>query len=97
MKNNNTYEKIFLASLGLVSVSVKEIKKVLEEISSKQPTGKELEKFIAKLSKEGKSRQQEIEKQIKSSVRMVLKELDIPTKSELKKLEKKIKSSRAKK
>jgi len=87
----NTYEKIVLASLGLVSVSAKEIKKALKNLSSKKPTNKELEKFIAKLTKESKSRQQEVEKQIKAAVKDILKELDIPTKGELKALEKKIK------
>ena len=92
----NTYEKIVLASLGLVSVSAKEIKKVLKNLSSKKPTNKELGRFIAKLTKEGKSRELEVEKQIKAAVKDVLKELDIPTKGELKALEKKIKDSRAK-
>ncbi len=93
----NTYEKIFLASLGLVSISAKEIKKVLKNISSKKPTNKELEEFLSKLTKEGRSRSEEAGKQIKIAVEKILKELDIPTRSELRALEKKIRDAHTKK
>lgn len=86
-----TYEKMFLASLGIVDASAKEAKRLLKLISEKKrQSSKELEKALGSLIKEGKSRQAEVSKKIKSAIKDTLKELDIPTRNELRQLEKKV-------
>jgi len=84
------YEKILLASLGLLSVSAKETKRVLRAVKDKKPSEKTLEEFLANMVKEGQEMRKESEKKVRDVVRQVLKELDIPTRSELKTLEKKL-------
>jgi len=69
--------------LGLLSVSAKEVKKALKAIKSKKPSEKELGKFLADLVKEGRATRKESEKKMRDLIKLVLKELDIPTRSEL--------------
>ncbi len=92
----NTYEKILLTSLGLLSVSAKEVQKAFKTISAKKPSKKELERTLNALIKEGKSKQKGAEKKAHELVKKILKELDIPTRGELKTLESKL-SRRAQK
>ncbi len=86
----DTYEKMLLASLGILSVSVKEAKQLLKTISEKKISSKEWEKFIAFFVKMGKIQQVEASKITKSIFKNFLKELDVPTKDDLQKLEKRI-------
>lgn len=86
----DTYEKILLTSLGLLSVSAKEIQKALKTIAGKKLSKKELEKIINTLIKEGQLKRKGSEKKAQELVKKILKELDIPTRSELKALEKKL-------
>lgn len=92
----NTYEKILLTSLGLLSVSAKEATKALKAIKNKKPSEKELEKFLADLVKEGRTTRKESEKKVRDIIKLVLEGLDIPRRSELQALERKL-SRRAKK
>lgn len=94
--NMESYEKILLSGLGLVSMSEKEFKKMLQMIAGRTPTKKELDQFLAAILKEGKAKQQKSAKQAKAAVKKILEELDIPTRSELKALEKKLSQYRGK-
>ncbi len=85
----NTYEKMLLTSLGLLSVSAKEVQKAFRA-AGKKLSKKELEKTLNALIKGGQSKQKEAEKKARELVTKVLKELDIPTRSELKALERKL-------
>lgn len=86
----DTYEKILLASLGLLGFSAKEVQKAFKTIAGKKPSKKELKKTLSALIKEGQSRQKGAEKKARELVKKVLKELDIPTRSELKSFERKL-------
>ncbi len=86
----DTYEKILLTSLGLLGISAKEVQKTLKTVAGKKPSKKEMEKTLNALIKEGQSRRKEAEKKARELVKKVLQELDIPTRSELKALEKKL-------
>ncbi len=89
------YEKMLLAGLGLAGASAKEIRKTLKTIAGKNPSEKEWGKTLDAWAREGQSRRQEAEQKARALVKKVLQELDLPTRSELKALEKKL-SRRAK-
>ncbi len=85
----NTYEKILLTSLGLIGASADEAKKAFQIIGKKSQK-KELSKTLNALIKRGRLEQKTAEAKARQLVKKVLKELDIPTRSELKALEKKL-------
>lgn len=86
----DTYGKILLTSLGLLSVSAKEVQKAFKAIAGEKPSKKDLDKFLSALIKEGQSKRKESEKKAHDLIKKVLKEFDIPTRSELRALEKKL-------
>lgn len=73
-----------------MSVSTKEIQKAFKAAAGKKSSKKELEKILNALMKEGQSKRKEAEKKARELIKKVLKELDIPTRSELKTLERKL-------
>ncbi len=83
-------KKILLTGLGLLSISTKEAKKAFKAVAEKTPSKKKLEKTLNALIQEGLLQQKEAEKKSRELVKKILKELDIPTRSELKSLEKKL-------
>lgn len=84
------YEKLFLASLGLLNVSAKEARQLLKNISGKKISEKEFLKTFAALVKEGKMKEHESIKKIKAMTQKILKELDVPTRNEFNALKKKV-------
>ncbi len=92
-----TSERVLAAALGLLSLSAKETGKFFEKVSSKASSPKEIKKIFAKLSKEGDVQGKKVEVQLRNAVKRVLKEFDIPTRSELQALERKLKTNRSKK
>ncbi len=85
---------MFLASIGLASISAREVRKVLANLLSRAPTRKEAEQFLAALTKEGASRRKDAAQYAERVFKGVLKKLDVPTRSDLKALEKKVRDSR---
>lgn len=84
------YEKLFLASLGLVSASAKEAKRLLEALSKEKISEKEVRKTFDALIAEGKKSKRESTLKLHSLIKKALKELDIPTRDEFVTLEKKV-------
>lgn len=84
------YEKLFLASLGLISASAKEAKQLLKTISKKKISEKEIEKTLAALVTEGKKSKHDSIKELRILLKKALKELNIPTRDEFITLKKKV-------
>lgn len=85
-----SYEKILLASLGLVSMSVKEAERLLKTISKKKISEKGAKKTFAELVAEGKKSKRESIEKLKTLLKKVLEELNIPTRDEFAVLKNKV-------
>ncbi len=84
-----SYEKVLLASVGLVGASAKGAKRLLGAISAKIPR-EEAKKVFAALVAEGESSKRASVRELKVLLKKVLCELDVPTRSEFAALKKKV-------
>ncbi len=86
-----SYEKLLLASVGLVGASAKGAKRLVRAISAKIPRREAKEAFAA-LVAEGEASRRASVRELKVLLKKVLRELDVPTRSEFAALKKKVES-----
>jgi len=84
-------QEIFSAGAGLVSNSSAKAEKIAKELIKKgELTLKDKDKYIADLSKKAGQAKKAFDKSVEATVKAVLKKLDIPTRKEIKAIEKEI-------
>ncbi|OYD16901.1 hypothetical protein CH333_02325 [candidate division WOR-3 bacterium JGI_Cruoil_03_44_89] len=86
-----TFEKLFLAGLGLLDLTREKAEKLVEELVKKGEVAKEKQsEFVEKLLEKTEKGRSEIEKIVERTITKVMKKLDIAAKSDIEKLIKKI-------
>jgi poly(hydroxyalkanoate) granule-associated protein len=84
-------ERILLASLGAISLTKEKAEKLVEELVKKgEVAQKDQPEFVKKLLERGKGTRAEVEKLIEKSMTNVLNRVNLPTKSDIDTLVKKI-------
>jgi len=87
----NIIEKMLLASLGAFTITKEKAEKIVEEFVKRgEVAKKDKAGYINKLLERGKDARIEIEKIVEKSMTNVLNKLNIPTKSDIDALMKKI-------
>jgi poly(hydroxyalkanoate) granule-associated protein len=87
----NIIEKMLLASLGVLTITKEKTEKIVEEFVKRgEIAKKDKAGYINKLFERGKDARIEIEKIVEKSMTNVLNKLNIPTKSDIDALMKKI-------
>jgi polyhydroxyalkanoate synthesis regulator phasin len=77
--------------LGFAVVSKEQIEKVIDELVEKgELSASESKDFVSELIQKGEEQQKEINTKLQSQVQRILEELNLPTKSDIERLEKRI-------
>ena len=94
----NIIEKMLLASLGALSLTKEKAEKIVEEFVKRgEVAKKDKAGYINRLLERGKDTRMEIEKIVEKSMTKVLSKLNIPAKSDIDALMKKIEALAKKK
>jgi polyhydroxyalkanoate synthesis regulator phasin len=84
-------EKAFLMGLGLLDLTREKAEKIVEELVKKGEVAKEKQPdFVKRLLERSKAGRTEVEKIVENAVSNVVKKLDVPTRSAIDTLSKKI-------
>jgi len=84
-------KKSLALGLGFAVVSKEQISKVIDELVDKgELSANESKEFMNELVQKGEEQQSEINAKLKAQVQRILKELDLPTKEDLERLENRI-------
>ncbi len=85
------FEKAFLAGLGLLDLTREKAEKIVEELVKKGEVAKEKQpEFVKRLMERTEKGRKEIEKIVEDATTKVMKKIDIPSRSDIEKLTKKI-------
>lgn len=85
------FEKAFLAGLGLLDLTREKAEKIVEELVKKGEVAKEKQpEFVKRLLERTEKGRKEIEKIVEDATTKVMKKIDIPSRSDIEKLTKKI-------
>ena len=85
------FEKAFLAGLGLLDLTREKAEKIVEELVKKGEVAKEKQPdFVKILLERTEKGRKEIEKIVEDATTKVMKKIDIPRRSDIEKLTKKI-------
>lgn len=88
---NEFIERLINAGFGAIAITKEKAEKIVEELVKKgEVTKKDKPEFVKNLVEKGKEGRAEIEKLVEKSMTNVLNKLNIPTKSDIDALMKKI-------
>jgi len=84
-------ERMFLAGVGALTLTKEKAEKIVSDLVKKgEVARKDQPEFVKKLLERGKASRAEIEKIVEKTVKNVLDKLNVPTKSDIDALMKKI-------
>ena len=84
-------KKLVLSGIGVLALTQEKIEEVVEELAKKgEIAWGEKEGLLAELIEKGKKQREEIERKIKKKVEEVISQVNIATKEDIERLEKKI-------
>lgn len=87
----NLFEKGMLAGLGLLDLSQEKLKEVVEELVARgEVSRKEGRSVIQNVMDRGQREKREVEKRLKAAAEKALEKMNVATRKDLEKLEKKI-------
>ncbi len=87
----NTIKQIFLAGAGLVSVGKDKADKIAKELIKKGELAvKDKDKFVDDLIKKAEKTKKSFDRSLEATVKSILQKLDMPTRKDIKALERKI-------
>ena len=91
-------KKLVLSGIGVLVLTQEKIEEVVEELAKKgEIAWGEKEGLLAELIEKGTKQREEIERKIKKKVEEVISQINIATKEDIKRLEKKIDELKKKK
>lgn len=89
----DTFKKIINASLGMAIIARNKVNDIINELVEKGKMSQaEGEKFINDLKTETEKSRKDAEEEIRNVIRKVLQKMDIPTKEDFNRLEKRVKA-----
>jgi len=82
-----TIEKIITLGLGTIAVTKGKAEEVVKELMKEgQINKKDADLMVKKLMKKGEASKKELQATVESAIQLVMKKLDVPTRSEMNKL-----------
>jgi len=96
-KASDLANKLFLAGLGLVSLTQEKARKLLKELTGREKINKEeASVFVGELVKRGKETQKKLGELVKREVARILAKVDFASKKDVAELKKRIEKLEAK-
>lgn len=89
----DTIKKIISVSLGMAIIGINKTKEIIDDLIRKgKMSEEEGNKLINDLKEEGEKSRQKAETEIKNLINNALKKMDVPTKEDFNRLEKRVKA-----
>ena len=83
--------KFLLSGLGVLVLTQEKIEQLLEELTKKEGiTEKESKKLLTEIIEKGEEKKREIEGKIREKVEIMLSQMNVATKDDIRKLEKRV-------